>query len=84
MDNTTYETVADYWNANTAPPVVIVERHSDGELLGQVSVFVSAILLSMGGCIAVVCSHMRKSNCSYISCFGTKCTRENLGVDDPV
>ena len=63
---------------------VFVMKDGTGELLGQLSVFISAILLSCGGCLSMLLAHMRRSNCSRISCLGSKCTRQNLEIDDPV
>jgi hypothetical protein len=63
---------------------VFVVKDGTGELLGQLSVFISAILLSCGGCLSMLLAHMRRSNCSRISCLGSKCTRQNLEIDDPV
>ena len=47
--------------------------------LTEWGVFISSILLSLGGCIGMIMTNFRKSNCSEISCCGiSKCTRKNL------
>ena len=44
--------------------------------LGELSVFISAILLSLGGCISIVASSIRRSRCQQISLCGfSKCNR---------
>lgn len=45
-------------------------------------IFLSSLLLSVSGLIAVVCSSLRKSNCSTIKC-GSCCElqRNNLDID---
>ena len=44
--------------------------------LGELSVFISAILLSLGGCISIVASSIRRSRCQQILCCGlSKCLR---------
>jgi len=44
--------------------------------LGEISVFISAILLSLGGCISIIASSIRRSRCQNIMCCGSKCIRE--------
>ncbi|MFT4803260.1 MAG: hypothetical protein ACI9YE_000452 [Psychroserpens sp.] len=43
--------------------------------LGEIGVFVSGFLLSIGGCIAIVASSIRRSRCVSINCFCLKCLR---------
>ena len=45
-------------------------------------IFLSSLLLSISGLIAVICSSLRKSNCSKIKC-GSCCElqRNNLDID---
>ncbi len=43
--------------------------------LGELSVFISAILLSLGGCISIVASSIRRSRCKQILCCGFNCLR---------
>jgi hypothetical protein len=53
-----------------------------GENLGTISVFVSAVLLSLGGFIAIVMQNVRKSRCTSISCGISKCSRKLPDDDD--
>jgi hypothetical protein len=52
------------------------ENHNFPDL-GQLSVFISAILLSLGGFISIVASSIRRSRCQEILCCGfSKCLRD--------
>ncbi len=52
--------------------------------LGELSVFISAILLSLGGCISIVASSIRRSRCQEILCCGfSKCLR-NVPNDEDI
>ena len=37
-------------------------------MLTELGVFVSSILLSLGGCVAMTCGELRKSRCTQIKC----------------
>lgn len=52
------------------------------EGLTGLGIFLSSLLLSISGLIAVICSSLRKSNCSTIKC-GSCCElqRNNLDID---
>ena len=52
------------------------------EGLTGLGIFLSSLLLSISGLIAVLCSSLRKSNCSTIKC-GSCCEvqRSNLDID---
>jgi hypothetical protein len=52
------------------------------EGLTGLGIFLSSLLLSISGLLAVVCSSLRKSNCSTIKC-GSCCElqRNNLDID---
>ena len=50
--------------------------------LGEISVFISAVLLSLGGCVAVVASNIRRSRCVTIDCGISKCSRRVPEDDD--
>ena len=63
---------------------VVVVRDETGDLLAQSAVFISGVLLSLGGCFAIVFANIRRSRCKFISCCGSKCTRENLGADGEI
>jgi hypothetical protein len=51
--------------------------------LTDLGIFISSLLLSVSGLLAVLCSSLRKSNCSSIKC-GSCCQLErgNLNISD--
>jgi len=55
------------------PPPIIIEYK---DTYGSLSVFISSLLLSLGGFIGIILSQLHKSRCSKISCCGIKCSRE--------
>ena len=63
-------------------PVTTIVIEQSKENLGTIGVFVSSLLLSLGGCIAVMFSSMRQSRCKNIKCCGLSCIRENLQSPD--
>ena len=62
--------------------IVIIQKDSLGSVLGNISVFLSAFLLSCGGCLAIIFNYLRRSNCKHIKCFGSECTRTNLDISE--
>ncbi len=55
----------------------IAEKEKSSIDLGQISVFICSILLSLGGCISIVASSIRRSRCQQILCCGfSKCLRD--------
>ena len=62
--------------------IVIIQKDSLGSILGNISVFLSAFLLSCGGCLAIIFNYLRRSNCKHIKCFGSECTRTNLDISE--
>ena len=44
--------------------------------LGEISVFISAVLLSLGGCFAVVWGAVKNSRCTHIKCCGCDLVRD--------
>ena len=50
----------------------------------ELAVFISGVLLSVGGCFALVSSHLRKSNCTKVRVAGMECTRDNMRISDDV
>lgn len=48
----------------------------------ELGVFISGLLLSLGGCFALVFSNLRKSNCSDIELGCFRCKRENLNIQE--
>ena len=51
-------------------------------IYSELGVFISSILLSLGGIVSILLVGCRKSNCSEISCCGLKLKRSNLHVGD--
>lgn len=62
-------------------PAIIVEYKDD---YGSLSVFISSLLLSLGGFIGIILSQLHKSRCSQISCCGFKCKRDVVSEDNVV
>jgi hypothetical protein len=62
--------------------IVIIQKDSLGSVLGNISVFLSAFLLSCGGCLAIIFNYLRRSNCKHIKCCGSECTRSNLDISE--
>ena len=60
----------------------IVENRNPYDL-GEISVFISAVLLSLGGCFAIVASNIRRSRCVSIDCGISKCSRK-IPVDEDI
>ena len=66
----------------TNEKIVIIQKDSLGSILGNISVFLSAFLLSCGGCLAIIFNYLRRSNCEHITCLGSECTRSNLDISE--
>ena len=60
---------------NVSSNVIYMENKNPYDL-GEISVFISAVLLSFGGCIAIVASNIRRSRCISIDCGISKCSRK--------
>ena len=71
----------------TPPPItpvnILIQETPTGVNYTELGIFISGLLLSLGGCFAVIASQCRKSNCSKINCCGLKIVRENLEIEDP-
>jgi len=67
---------------NYSRNVMYIENKNPYDL-GEISVFISAVLLSFGGCIAIVASNIRRSRCVTIDCGISKCSRK-IPVDDDI
>jgi len=81
------ENITDPRNLSTIPynvssNVIYMENKNPYDL-GEISVFISAVLLSFGGCIAIVASNIRRSRCVTIDCGISKCSRK-IPVDDDI
>lgn len=62
-----------------SPPINLNIKNEEN--LGTISVFISAILLSCGGFIAMLFSSMKASRCVDINCCGITCKRKILEED---
>ena len=59
---------------NTGEPLVItIKQGTDLNLIG---IFISSLLLSLSGFLAVLFSGLRNSRCNKIKCMGSSCTRD--------
>ena len=64
---------------NEPPPINLNIKNEEN--LGTISVFISAILLSCGGFIAMLFSSMKSSRCVNIDCCGISCKRKIVEED---
>jgi hypothetical protein len=56
-------------------------KQNKKEMLSELGIFISSVLLSLGGCIAISCSEMRRSRCTQISVSDcVKCNRDVIPV----
>jgi hypothetical protein len=62
-----------------SPPINLNIKNEEN--LGTISVFISAILLSCGGFIAMLFSSMKSSRCVNIDCCGMTCKRKIVEED---
>lgn len=63
-----------------SPPINLNIKNEEN--LGTISVFISAILLSCGGFIAMLFSSMKSSRCVNIDCCGVSCKRKIVEEDN--
>lgn len=61
-------------NYTLGSSMVVIDR--ERENLTTWGIFLSSLLLSCGGFIAIVFDSIKKSKCSVIDCGCTKCTRD--------
>ena len=61
-------------------PFVIFDR--TGLNYTELGIFISGIILSCGGFLALILGNIRKSNCKSVDCCFFKCKRENLEIED--
>ena len=59
-----------------------IQPYPNGVNYTELGVFISGLLLSLGGCFALVFSNLRKSNCSDIELGCFRCHRQNLNIDE--
>ena len=84
LSNLSYNVSSKLIPYNVSSNVIYMENKNPYDL-GEISVFISAVLLSFGGCIAIVASNIRRSRCISIDCGISKCSRkipndEDIGV----
>jgi hypothetical protein len=69
-----------YTSMNTSPspvPVLIQLSTNNNESLTELGIFISSLLLSLGGCIAVCFTALRNSRCREINICGLgNCIRD--------
>ena len=63
------------------PEIIINENR--GPTLGEISVFVTAVMISIGAFFSIILTNLRKSNCSEVECCGCRLKRENLHLETP-
>jgi hypothetical protein len=80
MSNFSAIDIANLTIENTSEKIIVVQESNLGSILGNISVFISAFLLSCGGCLAIIFNFMRRSNCENIKCLCSECTRRNLDI----
>jgi len=68
--------LSNYTSYSNEPNIVYIEKNNNPYDLGEISVFISAVLLSLGGFVAIIGSNIRRSRCSNIICGATKCKRQ--------
>jgi hypothetical protein len=65
-----------YLNNSSYVTFGIAEKEKSSIDLGEISVFICSILLSLGGCISIIASSIRRSRCQQIFCCGlSQCNR---------
>lgn len=67
--------LTNYTTYSNEPNIVYIEKNNNPYDLGELSVFISAVLLSLGGFVAIIGSNIRRSRCNNIVCGNTKCKR---------
>ena len=61
-------------------PVIVLQYE---ESLATWATFLSAILLSLGGCVSMALGAVNRSRCTQIGCGPATCLRENLPAGQP-
>lgn len=69
-----FSNLSNYTSYSNEPNIVYIEKNNPYDL-GELSVFISAVLLSLGGFVAIIGSNIRRSRCNNIVCGNTKCKR---------
>jgi hypothetical protein len=63
-------------HVSTQTPNIVHFQMDQTENLTTIGIFVSSLLLSLGGCLALVISEVRKSRCTQLKCGQTSCVRD--------
>jgi tRNA(Arg) A34 adenosine deaminase TadA len=61
-------------------PVIVLQYE---ETLATWATFLSATLLSLGGCVSMCMGAVNRSRCKYVGCGPATCVRENLPAGQP-
>ena len=61
-------------------PIIVLKYE---ETLATWATFLSATLLSLGGCIGMSLGAINRSRCTQIDCGPTSCIRENIPAGQP-
>ena len=61
-------------------PIIVLQYE---ETLATWATFLSATLLSLGGCLAMSLGAINRSRCTQIDCGPTSCIRENIPAGQP-
>ena len=61
-------------------PIIVLQYE---ETLPTWATFLSATLLSLGGCIGMSLGAINRSRCTQIDCGPTSCIRENIPAGQP-
>lgn len=61
---------------NITKNIEIIEFPQRKEDLTSIGIFISSLILSIGGCITMILAQIQKSKCQQIKCLGLKCLRE--------
>lgn len=48
----------------------------------ELGIFISGLILSVGGFLSLILGSIRRSNCKTVSCCCFNCKRENLDIQD--
>lgn len=80
MNNSYYEALEGLPNDKNI--YINIQPTNSGVNYTEIGIFISGLILSLGGCFAMVFSNLRKSNCSDIELGCFKCHRQNLNIDE--
>lgn len=63
--------------APSPPYTISISRSEDLTTWG---IFLSSILLSVGGLFSMIMASIKQSKCKTVNCLGLHCVRENMDV----